>query len=67
MFRFLGLQVIFVCGSLLCFLLTAIVLRRMGRRQEHQPETKGGYELVVEQKASEGVSSIQNTVNGIKT
>ncbi|XP_072230852.1 solute carrier organic anion transporter family member 2B1 [Leuresthes tenuis] len=65
--RFLGLQVVFVCGSLLCFLLTAIVLRRMGRRQEPQPETKGGYELVGEQKASEGVSSIQNTANGVKT
>ncbi|KAM4576741.1 solute carrier organic anion transporter family member 2B1-like [Odontesthes bonariensis] len=43
--RFLGLQVVFVCGSLLCFLLTAIVLRRMGRCQEPQPETKGGYQL----------------------
>ncbi|XP_054481487.1 solute carrier organic anion transporter family member 2B1 isoform X2 [Anoplopoma fimbria] len=45
--RFLGVQVVFVCGGLLCFLLTVLVLRR--RRaglQEPQPVGKGGYELV---------------------
>ncbi|KAM6912110.1 solute carrier organic anion transporter family member 2B1 [Lycodopsis pacificus] len=44
--RFLGLQVVFVCGGLLCFLLTVVVLRRRAGRQEPQPAGKGGYELV---------------------
>ncbi|XP_034406920.1 solute carrier organic anion transporter family member 2B1 isoform X2 [Cyclopterus lumpus] len=44
--RFLGLQVVFVCGGLLCFLLTVRVLRRRTGLQEPQPGSKGGYELV---------------------
>ncbi|XP_068436523.1 solute carrier organic anion transporter family member 2B1 [Clinocottus analis] len=44
--RFLGLQVVFVCGGLLCFLLTIVVLRRRARLQEAQPAAKGVYELV---------------------
>ncbi|XP_035864661.1 solute carrier organic anion transporter family member 2B1 isoform X2 [Sander lucioperca] len=52
--RFLGLQVVFVCGGLLCFLLTVVVLRRRaGWRagcQDPAPlppvENKGSYELV---------------------
>ncbi|XP_068587823.1 solute carrier organic anion transporter family member 2B1 isoform X2 [Cebidichthys violaceus] len=44
--RFLGLQVVFVCGGLLCFLLTVVVLRRRAGRQEPQPASKGGYEMV---------------------
>ncbi|XP_037604340.1 solute carrier organic anion transporter family member 2B1 [Sebastes umbrosus] len=42
--RFLGLQVIFVCGSLLCFLLTIVVLRRRAGRQQPPPGGRG-YEL----------------------
>ncbi|KAK5858144.1 hypothetical protein PBY51_002309 [Eleginops maclovinus] len=41
--RFLGLQVVFVCGALLCFLLTIVVLRR--RASQPQPQ-EGGYETV---------------------
>ncbi|XP_070773467.1 solute carrier organic anion transporter family member 2B1 [Enoplosus armatus] len=48
--RFLGMQVVFVCGGLLCFLLTVVVLRRRAGHQEPQPESKGGYELVNGQK-----------------
>lgn len=55
--RFLGLQVVFVCGGLLCFLLTIVVLRKRGGLEEPQPESKGGYELVKEQKAPEIASS----------
>ncbi|XP_028277550.1 solute carrier organic anion transporter family member 2B1 [Parambassis ranga] len=55
--RFLGLQVVFVCGGLLCFLLTVVVLRRRSEGQEPQVETKRGYELVSEQKAAEDASS----------
>uniref|UniRef100_A0A3Q4MX89 Solute carrier organic anion transporter family member n=1 Tax=Neolamprologus brichardi TaxID=32507 RepID=A0A3Q4MX89_NEOBR len=32
--RFLGLQVVFVCGGLLCYLLTIVVLRKRDRYQE---------------------------------
>ncbi|KAL3970527.1 transcription factor 7-like 1 [Sarotherodon galilaeus] len=32
--RFLGLQVVFVCGALLCYLLTIVVLRKRDRYQE---------------------------------
>ncbi|KAF1378153.1 hypothetical protein PFLUV_G00187410 [Perca fluviatilis] len=47
--RFLGLQVVFVCGGLLCFLLTVVVLRRRAGHQEPPPPPVGskvGYELV---------------------
>uniref|UniRef100_A0A671VGT7 Solute carrier organic anion transporter family member n=1 Tax=Sparus aurata TaxID=8175 RepID=A0A671VGT7_SPAAU len=65
--RFLGLQVVFVCGGLLCFLLTIVVLRRRARLQEPQPESKGGYELVNGEKTPESVSSKEKEVKGIKT
>ncbi|XP_044077177.1 solute carrier organic anion transporter family member 2B1 [Siniperca chuatsi] len=65
--RFLGLQVVFVCGGLLCFLLTIVVLRRRARRQEPQLESKGGYELVNEQKTQENASSKEKELKGIKT
>lgn len=61
--RFLGLQVVFVCGALLCFLLTVVVLRRRAGRQEMQLETNGGYELVNEHKATQD----DREVNGTKT
>ncbi|KAK5613980.1 hypothetical protein CRENBAI_013213 [Crenichthys baileyi] len=48
--RFLGLMVVFVCGALLCFLLTMVVLRRGAGSYELPP---GGYELVGERKAPE--------------
>lgn len=32
--RFLGLQVVFVCGALLCYLLTVVVLRKRDKNQE---------------------------------
>lgn len=67
MCRFLGLQVVFVCGGLLCFLLTVVVLRRRARLQEPQPGSKGGYELVNEQKTPENVSSKEKELKGIKT
>ncbi|MED6242405.1 hypothetical protein ATANTOWER_004181 [Ataeniobius toweri] len=51
--RFLGLMVVFVCGALLCFLLTMVVLRRGAGSYELPPGSKGGYELVGEQKAPE--------------
>ncbi|XP_040038135.2 solute carrier organic anion transporter family member 2B1 isoform X1 [Gasterosteus aculeatus] len=44
--RFLGLQVVFVCGGLLCFLLTVVFFRRRAGSREPQPEGKGGYEPV---------------------
>ncbi|KAM8900449.1 solute carrier organic anion transporter family member 2B1 isoform 3-T4 [Spinachia spinachia] len=44
--RFLGLQVVFVCGGLLCFLLTVVFFRRRPAGREPQPGGKGGYELV---------------------
>lgn len=65
--RFLGVQVVFVCGGLLCFLLTVVVLRRRARRQEPQPESKGGYELVNGQKPSDKVSSKEKEPRGVKT
>ncbi|KAM8741427.1 solute carrier organic anion transporter family member 2B1 [Acanthopagrus schlegelii] len=65
--RFLGVQVVFVCGGLLCFLLTIVVLRRRARLQEPQPESKGGYELVNGEKTPESVSSKEKEVKGIKT
>ncbi|XP_008294076.1 solute carrier organic anion transporter family member 2B1 [Stegastes partitus] len=61
---FLGLQVVFVCGALLCFLLTVVVLRRRrAELQELQPDNKGGYELVNEHKAADG----SKEENGTKT
>ncbi|GLD67873.1 solute carrier organic anion transporter family member 2B1 [Lates japonicus] len=65
--RFLGLQVVFVCGGLLCFLLTIVVLRRRAGRQEPEPGSKGGYELVNDQKPVENTSSKEKEVKGIKT
>ncbi|XP_073334903.1 solute carrier organic anion transporter family member 2B1 [Pagrus major] len=65
--RFLGVQVVFVCGGLLCFLLTVVVLRRMARHQEPQPERKGGYELVNGEKKTENISSKEKELKGIKT
>ncbi|XP_022077434.2 solute carrier organic anion transporter family member 2B1 [Acanthochromis polyacanthus] len=61
--RFLGLQVVFVCGGLLCFLLTVVVLRRRAGRPELQPESNGGYELVNEHKPTDN----NKEVNGTKT
>ncbi|XP_035522331.1 solute carrier organic anion transporter family member 2B1 [Morone saxatilis] len=65
--RFLGMQVVFVCGGLLCFLLTIVVLRRRARSQEPQPESKGGYELVNREKTLEIALSKEKEANGIKT
>ncbi|XP_031730020.1 solute carrier organic anion transporter family member 2B1 [Anarrhichthys ocellatus] len=57
--RFLGLQVVFVCGGLLCFLLTVVVLRRRVRRQEPQPAGKGGYELVSSLSKEKGAEDLK--------
>ncbi|XP_060911680.1 solute carrier organic anion transporter family member 2B1 [Labrus mixtus] len=65
--RFLGLQLVFVCGGLLCFLLTVVVLRRRRRVQEPQAGCKGGYELVNGQKAPEKCTSKETELMGIKT
>ncbi|XP_032432162.1 solute carrier organic anion transporter family member 2B1 isoform X1 [Xiphophorus hellerii] len=51
--RFLGLMVVFVCGALLCFLLTMVVLRRRGGASQLPPGTKARYEMVGEQKTPE--------------
>uniref|UniRef100_A0A1A8G446 Solute carrier organic anion transporter family member n=1 Tax=Nothobranchius korthausae TaxID=1143690 RepID=A0A1A8G446_9TELE len=51
--RFLGLMVVFICGALLCFLLTVLVLRRKAGTYQLPSETKGGYELVGGQNAQE--------------
>ncbi|XP_034463137.1 solute carrier organic anion transporter family member 2B1 isoform X1 [Hippoglossus hippoglossus] len=64
--RFLGLQVVFVCGGLLCFLLTIVVLRRTTRRQEPEEDRKGEYELVTEQKTP-APSSRGTEEKGMKT
>uniref|UniRef100_A0A7N6AMA1 Solute carrier organic anion transporter family member n=1 Tax=Anabas testudineus TaxID=64144 RepID=A0A7N6AMA1_ANATE len=65
--RFLGLMVVFVCGGLLCFLLTIVVLRRRAGQQDQQLGSKGGYELVNEKKKTENVSSKEKEIMGIKT
>ncbi|XP_069000074.1 solute carrier organic anion transporter family member 2B1 [Embiotoca jacksoni] len=60
--RFLGLQAVFVCGGLLCFLLTVVVLRRRdGRQQEAGQREKGRYELVG------GRTPPENTQKELKT
>ncbi|XP_029375477.1 solute carrier organic anion transporter family member 2B1 [Echeneis naucrates] len=64
--RFLGLQVVFVCGGLLCFLLTIVVLRK-SLLQEPEPSSKGRYELVSEQKPAESSSSKEKELQSIKT
>lgn len=56
-YRFLGVQVVFVGGALLSFLLTVVVLTRRSRRQEAEPQSKGEYELVNGQQMAEKVSS----------
>lgn len=65
--RFLGLMVVFVCGALLCFVLTIVVLRRRARHEETQPGTKAEYKLVNEQKTPENTSSKEKEMMGIKT
>ncbi|XP_069396076.1 solute carrier organic anion transporter family member 2B1 isoform X2 [Paralichthys olivaceus] len=65
--RFLGLQVVFVCGGLLCFLLTIVVLRQTHRPQEPEVDKKRGYELVTEQKTPEDTSSRGKEEKGVKT
>ncbi|XP_070699675.1 solute carrier organic anion transporter family member 2B1 [Pempheris klunzingeri] len=65
--RFLGLLVVFVGGGLLCFLLTVVVLRSRAGRPESQPVSRGGYELVNEQKTGEKASSKDQEGKGIKT
>eukprot|EP00064_Thunnus_orientalis_P017983 superscaffoldBa00003985_g18069 len=62
-------RVVFICGGLLCFLLTVMVLRK---RTEHEDQrdagSKGGYELVDGQKTQgENASSKEKELNGIKT
>ncbi|XP_041657732.1 solute carrier organic anion transporter family member 2B1 isoform X2 [Cheilinus undulatus] len=64
--RFLGLMVVFVCGGLLCFLLTMVVLRkRRGGGQDPEPGCKGGYELVNGEKTPE--NSKETKAKGMKT
>lgn len=60
-------MVVFVCGGLLCFLLTIVVLRRRAGQQDQQLGSKGGYELVNEKKKTENVSSKEKEIMGIKT
>ncbi|XP_010778409.1 solute carrier organic anion transporter family member 2B1-like [Notothenia coriiceps] len=57
--RFLGLQVVFVCGALLCFLLTIVVLRRRAGQMEGKG-VRGGYAMV-------SASSKEKELEGIKT
>ncbi|XP_016519990.1 solute carrier organic anion transporter family member 2B1 isoform X1 [Poecilia formosa] len=51
--RFLGLMVVFVCGALLCFLLTMVALRRRAGAFQLPLRTNGRYEMVGEQTAPE--------------
>lgn len=54
-----------MCGGLLCFLLTVVVLRRRGLDQDPDQGCKGGYELVNGQKAPE--NSKETELRGVKT
>ncbi|KAG7224698.1 hypothetical protein INR49_030028 [Caranx melampygus] len=65
--RFLGLQAVFVCGGLLCFILTIVVLRRRAGCPMPEPVIKGRYELVNDQKTAENGSSKEKELKGIKT
>lgn len=59
--RFLGVQTVFVCGALLCFLLTVVLLRRRAVHGDEHVESKGGYELVNGQKTPEDPSVKEHT------
>lgn len=48
--RFLGLMAVFVCGALLSFVLTVVVLRK---ENPSKPKKKSGYELVSENQKTE--------------
>ncbi|KAM9847259.1 solute carrier organic anion transporter family member 2B1 isoform 3-T3 [Aulostomus maculatus] len=63
--RFLGLQVVFVCGALLCFLLTIVVLCRRAGCPNQESRSTGGYELVDGQKTLQ--NSSEKELRGIKT
>uniref|UniRef100_A0A667ZBX1 Solute carrier organic anion transporter family member n=1 Tax=Myripristis murdjan TaxID=586833 RepID=A0A667ZBX1_9TELE len=49
--RFLGLQAIFICGALLCFVLAVVVLRRHPPARDAAAGRGAGYELVNGQKS----------------
>lgn len=55
--RFLGVLVVFMCGAVLSFLFTVVVLHRRGRQQEAMRQQAGGYELVNGQKSAENPPS----------
>ncbi|XP_029029213.1 solute carrier organic anion transporter family member 2B1 [Betta splendens] len=65
--RFLGLMVVFVCGALLCFLLTVRVLRGSAGQQEPQPEDKGPYRLVDGSKTLEDAPSKEKETMATET
>ncbi|XP_024122211.1 solute carrier organic anion transporter family member 2B1 isoform X1 [Oryzias melastigma] len=53
--RFLGLQVVFVCGALLCFLLIVITVHRKAKCEKAQSGTTKGYEMVGEKESNDVV------------
>ncbi|XP_077402025.1 solute carrier organic anion transporter family member 2B1 isoform X2 [Vanacampus margaritifer] len=55
--RFLGVQGVFMCGALLCFILMALVLHRRGPRPaDPQATNRSVYELVSERSKEEEVN-----------
>lgn len=57
MCRFLGVLVVFVCGALLSYVLTIVILHCRPRQHTADTQKKGGYELVDEPKTADDALS----------
>ncbi|XP_034033508.1 solute carrier organic anion transporter family member 2B1 isoform X2 [Thalassophryne amazonica] len=55
--RFLGLQAMFVCGAMICFLLSVLVLHQQAGRANRGSGGKAGYELVNEPHSPDSLAS----------
>lgn len=55
--RFLGVLVVFVCGALLSYVLTIVILHCRPRQHTADTQKKGGYELVDEPKTADDALS----------
>ncbi|XP_056140449.1 solute carrier organic anion transporter family member 2B1 [Lampris incognitus] len=55
--RFLGLQVLFVCGAVLCFLFSVLVLRKQARSPEQVIGRGRGYKLVTGERSPDSAPS----------
>lgn len=51
--RFLGVLVVFVCGALLSYVLSFVILHCRPRQHTAEKQKKGGYELVDEGKTAD--------------